>query len=316
MKRILLVCTGNTCRSPMAQAILTRLLQSSATGVEKYEILSAGLSTIDGLAATSEAVITMADEGIDLTYHKSRQLNVDLILNVDYILTMTGAQRDYLQDKFSNKVSVIQTINEFAGEGNKDIIDPLGRGLEAYQECARQFKELLPRVFNKIQDLEVLSQEKHKLVIGGDHAGLELKKILIKALEADNYEIIDCGTFSTESVDYPDFAEKVAALVLKHKIKGIIICGTGIGISIAANKIPGIRAALCYNLETARLAREHNDANIIALGARMLDTQLAIDIVRTFLVTQFAAGRHQRRVDKIIQMEKKRLEGDIPGGLY
>ena len=117
-------------------------------------------------------------------------------------------------------------------------------------------------------------------------------------------------------MDYPDFAEKVAAVVLKQKITGIIICGTGIGISIAANKIPGIRAALCYNLETARLAREHNDANIIALGARMLDTQLAIDVVKTFLVTEFAAGRHRRRVEKIIQMEKNCLEGAKPGGLY
>lgn len=316
MKRILLVCTGNTCRSPMAQAILTRLLQSSVTGVEEYEILSAGLSTMDGLSASPEAVTTMADAGIDLTYHKSRQLDADLILNADYIFTMTGAQRDYLRDKFSDKAPVIHTINEFTGEDDKDITDPLGKGLEAYQECATQLKDILPRVINKLQDPAKAGQEKHKLVIGGDHAGLELKKILIEALEAEDYEILDCGTFSTESVDYPDFAEKVAAVVLQQKIMGIIICGTGIGISMAANKIPGIRAALCYNLETARLAREHNDANIIALGARMLDTQLAIDIVKTFLVTEFAAGRHQRRVDKIMQMEKKRLEGDTTGGLY
>lgn len=303
MKRMLLVCTGNTCRSPMAQAILTKLLQSSETGEEKYEILSAGLNTIAGLSASPEAVKTMAAEGIDLTYHKSCQLDANLIHNADYILTMTGAQRDYLQDKFSDKAPVIYTLYEFVGE-DKDIIDPLGRGLDAYQECAAQFKELLPQVFNKLQNIQKPVQNKTKLVIGGDHAGLELKSTLIKVLEAENYEIIDCGTFSAESVDYPDIAEKVATVVLKHKIMGIIICGTGIGISIAANKIPGIRAALCYNLETARLAREHNDANIVALGARMLDTRLAIDIVKVFLTTGFVAGRHQSRVEKIAQMEK------------
>ncbi|HHV16934.1 MAG TPA: ribose 5-phosphate isomerase B [Gelria sp.] len=303
MKRMLLVCTGNTCRSPMAQAILTKLLQSSETGEEKYEILSAGLNTIAGLSASPEAVKTMAAEGIDLTYHKSCQLDANLIHNADYILTMTGAQRDYLQDKFSDKAPVIYTLYEFVGE-DKDIIDPLGRGLDAYQECAAQFKELLPQVFNKLQNIQKPVQNKTKLVIGGDHAGLELKSTLIKVLEAENYEIIDCGTFSAESVDYPDIAEKVATAVLKHKIMGIIICGTGIGISIAANKIPGIRAALCYNLETARLAREHNDANIVALGARMLDTRLAIDIVKVFLTTGFVAGRHQSRVEKIAQMEK------------
>lgn len=303
MKRMLLVCTGNTCRSPMAQAILTKLLQSSKTGAEEYEILSAGLSTIAGLSASPEAVKTMAAEGIDLTYHKSCQLDANLIHNADYILTMTGAQRDYLQDKFSDKAPVIYTLYEFVGE-DKDIIDPLGRGLDAYQECAAQFKELLPQVLNKLQNVQKPVQNKTKLAIGGDHAGLELKSTLIKVLEAKNYEIVDCGTFSAESVDYPDIAEKVATVVLKHKIMGIIICGTGIGISIAANKIPGIRAALCYNLETARLAREHNDANIVALGARMLDTQLAIDIVKVFLTTGFAAGRHQSRVEKIAQMEK------------
>jgi RpiB/LacA/LacB family sugar-phosphate isomerase len=303
VKRMLLVCTGNTCRSPMAQAILTKLLQSSETGEEKYEILSAGLNTIAGLSASPEAVKTMAAEGIDLTYHKSCQLDANLIHNADYILTMTGAQRDYLQDKFSDKAPVIYTLYEFVGE-DKDIIDPLGRGLDAYQECAAQFKELLPQVFNKLQNIQKPVQNKTKLVIGGDHAGLELKSTLIKVLEAENYEIIDCGTFSAESVDYPDIAEKVATAVLKHKIMGIIICGTGIGISIAANKIPGIRAALCYNLETARLAREHNDANIVALGARMLDTRLAIDIVKVFLTTGFVAGRHQSRVEKIAQMEK------------
>lgn len=146
-----------------------------------------------------------------------------------------------------------------------------------------------------------------KVVIGCDHAGFELKRTIINNLAEDGYDVIDCGTYSSDSVDYPDIAEKVAAEVLTHRIPGIIICGTGIGISIAANKMHGIRAALCENIYTARLAREHNDANVVALGARVVGAGLAVEIVKTFLSTDFQAGRHLRRVDKITGLEKKYL---------
>lgn len=143
-----------------------------------------------------------------------------------------------------------------------------------------------------------------KLAIGCDHAGFDLKQHIIDYLQAQGHEVTDCGTFSRESVDYPDIAEQVAAEVLQKFIPGIIICGTGIGISIAANKISGIRAALCDNPYTARLAREHNDANILALGARVIGPGLAVALVETFLNTPFQAGRHQQRVEKINQIEK------------
>jgi RpiB/LacA/LacB family sugar-phosphate isomerase len=307
VKRIVFICTGNTCRSPMAHAIFTRLLDSSGIETGEYEILSAGLSTIKGLPASPEAVETMAGTGIDLSLHQSRQVDDNLILTADYVLTMTTIQRDYLQDKYPDKISSIYTIAEFAGESNIDIVDPFNQGLEAYHTCARQLEQLLSRVADKLLGVgNIGTEEKAKVIaIGSDHAGFELKSKIIKVLQSDQYKILDCGTFSSQSVDYPDIAEEVAKTVLEHRIKGIIICGTGIGISIAANKIPGIRAALCYNRESASLARKHNNANIVAVGARMLEQQLVVDIIKTFLTTEFEAGRHQRRVEKISALEKK-----------
>ncbi|HZJ84798.1 MAG TPA: ribose 5-phosphate isomerase B [Syntrophomonadaceae bacterium] len=148
-----------------------------------------------------------------------------------------------------------------------------------------------------------------KIAIGSDHAGVALKEEIIAMLTEAGYEIVNCGTNSLESVDYPDIAEKVAHEVLSQKILGIIICGTGIGISIAANKIIGIRAALCQNIFTARLAREHNDANILAIGARVTGPGLALEIVNTFLKTDFAAGRHHKRVEKIKGIESNQGRG-------
>lgn len=147
-----------------------------------------------------------------------------------------------------------------------------------------------------------------KVAIGNDHAGVVLKEEIVSFLKNEGYEVINCGTDTFESVDYPDIAEKVAREVLDKKIPGILICGTGIGISIAANKIPGIRAALCNDLFTARMTRKHNDANILALGARVIGPGLALEIVREFLNTDFEGGRHKGRVEKITLIEKKYRE--------
>ncbi|MCX5779684.1 MAG: ribose 5-phosphate isomerase B [Firmicutes bacterium] len=147
-----------------------------------------------------------------------------------------------------------------------------------------------------------------EIAVGSDHAGVLLKKQLVALLYTQGYKVVDCGTENEEPVDYPDVAEKVALEVLARKIPGILVCGTGIGVSIAANKIPGIRAALCHDLFTAQLARQHNDANIVAIGARITGPGLAEAIVKTFLQTSFLAGRHQGRVEKIMALENKYRE--------
>ena len=146
-----------------------------------------------------------------------------------------------------------------------------------------------------------------KISIASDHAGFELKEKIKKYLLELGHEYEDFGTNSNESVDYPDFALKVAGSVAKKECdRGILICGSGIGMSMAANKVHGIRAALCCNVEMARLSREHNDANVLTMGARMIDENTAKDIVRVWLTTEFAGGRHSRRVKKMRDIEEKR----------
>lgn len=145
-----------------------------------------------------------------------------------------------------------------------------------------------------------------KIAIGSDHGGLALKEAIVSFLQGRNIEVVDFGTNSDSSVDYPDFAEKVARPVAAGEVdRGIVICGTGIGISIAANKIPGIRAALVTDLFMARMAREHNDANVLALGGRILSPAQGCELVAAWLDATFEGGRHQGRLDKIAALEKK-----------
>lgn len=142
--------------------------------------------------------------------------------------------------------------------------------------------------------------EKRTIVIGSDHAAIEMKNFLIEALKTDGYFIKDMGTDSTEAVDYPDIAHPLAQLISEKSAElGILICGTGIGMSIAANQHEWVRAAVCRNKETAGLAREHNDANIICLPGRFIDEDLAHEMVIIFLSSKFEWGRHATRVDKI-----------------
>ena len=144
-----------------------------------------------------------------------------------------------------------------------------------------------------------------KIAIASDHGGYELKEELKKHLEERKIAYRDYGTDSTASVDYPDYAEKAAEGVLSGECTfGIVICGTGIGISIAANKIPGIRCAHCHDGYSAKMARAHNDANMLAFGARVIGTEMAKMIARIWLETPFEGGRHQRRVDMLSALER------------
>ena len=143
--------------------------------------------------------------------------------------------------------------------------------------------------------------------LGADHAGFPLKEDLKAWLITRGYDVVDLGTQSADAVDYPDYAAAVGSAVTAGKADcGVLVCGTGIGMAIAANKLPGIRAAACSDAYTARMSREHNDANILALGARITGRDAAIEILETWLAATFAGGRHARRVDKIVALDRGR----------
>jgi ribose 5-phosphate isomerase B len=160
--------------------------------------------------------------------------------------------------------------------------------------------------FATIQMQAVLLKENSMIAVGSDHGGVELKDHLIAVLRAKGIAVADCGTRGTESVDYPDFGRAVSLQVSHGEAeRGLLVCTSGIGMSIIANKFPRVRAALVHDLDGARSSREHNDANILVLGGAKLDKNLARQILETWLETPFAAGRHQRRLDKISAVERE-----------
>ena len=158
-----------------------------------------------------------------------------------------------------------------------------------------------------VASFEPLVMSEQTIAIASDHAGYELKSRLVAELAGQGFDVIDLGTDNEDSVDYPDFANTLASAILSGRApRGILVCGSGIGVSIAANRHRGIRAAPCFSEEAARLSRQHNDANVLALGARLIDEDTARRCVRAFLETDFEGGRHARRVDKLDGLDRGR----------
>ena len=143
-----------------------------------------------------------------------------------------------------------------------------------------------------------------KIVVGSDHAAYELKEAIKEKLTKEGHEVIDVGCDSTESVDYPKYGHAVGRAVASGEAeRGIAVCGSGIGISIACNKVPGIRAALCTSVEMAEMCRRHNNANVVCMGARMISQELAFDIIDTWMTTDFEGGKHLRRINEIEDLD-------------
>ncbi len=307
MKTILFVCTGNICRSPMAEGLLRHMTRDRGG----YEALSAGVGAMEGQPPSAHAVQAMAELGIDISQQRSRQLSADLVDRADYIFGMTQGHVDtvmLLYPRAAEKTFLLREFDDTLDNFEKDIPDPIGEGLEAYRECRDKIEQGIVAILRHLEQTGAPAEpsqprpaETWVLALGADHAGYELKEALKQHLLKRGLQCEDLGTHSTESTDYPDYAQAVAGRVARGEADfGVLICSTGIGMSIAANKVPGVRAALVFNEEGAELCRSHNDANVLALGARFTPPELACRLVDKFLSVSFeAGGRHERRVRKL-----------------
>jgi RpiB/LacA/LacB family sugar-phosphate isomerase len=304
MKTVLFVCTGNVCRSPMAEGIFRQTIQ----GREHYRVLSAGLGAMEGQPPSAYAIQAVKELGIDISNQRSRMLAPELVQMADYIFGMTHSHVDtvmLLYPQAAEKTFLLREFDETLDTFEKDISDPIGGSYEVYLNCRDQIEQGIVSLLRFIEqsggDAGAMAGGRiASVALGADHAGYELKEFLKRFLEQRGVSVADFGTNSGEATDYPDFAQAVGQSVAQRKTHlGILVCTTGLGMSIAANKVPGIRAALVADERTAAFARQHNNANVLCLAAKTTPAEQAQRIVEVFLSATYEGGRHERRINKL-----------------
>jgi RpiB/LacA/LacB family sugar-phosphate isomerase len=279
-------------------------------GRNDYRVLSAGVGAVDGQPASEHAIQALRQIGIDISRHRSRHLTGELVSEADYIFGMTHSHVDaimLLYPQAAEKTFLLREFDETLDAYENDISDPIGGSYDVYCNCRDQIEQGIAAMLKFIEQTSVASgtgnperPTKNSIAIGADHGGFGVKEALKQHLQAKGWNVTDYGTNSLESTDYPDFAHSVGHAVADNKNEfGILVCTSGVGMSITANKVAGVRAALAFDPEMAGLARQHNDANVLCIGARRTDAETAKKMVDSFLAAKFEGGRHERRVHKI-----------------
>ncbi|HNQ74062.1 MAG TPA: serine hydroxymethyltransferase [Verrucomicrobiota bacterium] len=307
MKTFLFICTGNICRSPMAEG----LFRHATHGRSDYRAVSAGLGAVNGQPPSAYSVQAMREIGVDISRQRSQMLTAEMVRQADYILGMTHSHVDsvlLMYPQAAEKTFLLREFDDTLDAFEKDIADPIGGSYDVYVHCRDQIEQGLASLLRFVEQGE--TQQVIKAVLGGKHArialgadqeGYELKEALKAHLQEAGISFHDFGTHQGgKAVDYPDYALPVAHSVSGRNVEfGVLVGASSIGLSIAANKVAGVRAAVVRDPETAAATREQDDANVLCLSGRMTTIEQARRIFDRFLNTEFNRQRHERCVSKL-----------------
>ena len=295
------------------------LFRHAVKGQKGIEVSSAGVGTIHGQPPSQHSVEVLRPWGIDISKIRSQPLSDELVEKATHIFAMTRGHLETIQMLYPEAAdkAFLLCEHEPTLQRTPEVPDPIGLGIDAYFQCRDTIKKALPSVVQFVdQSAPMTSPEPTaipaststsgnsprplRIALGADHGGVELKQAVHEHLSKKGYIVSDFGTYSSESVDYPDFAEAVTRQVTSGDADfGILACRSGVGMSIAANRHPQIRASLVDNAEDARVTRLHNDANVLCLASNHIETANVARVVDAFLSTKFEGGRHERRVEKL-----------------
>jgi len=280
------------------------LARKALDGQSDWQVASAGIGAVNGQPPSPHAVTALQPLGIDISGHRSRMLTAKAVREADYIFALTRSHAEgilYFHPEAAEKVFLLREFDETADPMDRDVADPIGASLEAYLECRDQIRRGVVSALESLLDHARNTPELVDVAVGiRSCSGLTLKETLKPVLDSMGLTYTDLGTHSSDSTDYPDYAHAVAGQVVGGQARfGLLVCATGVGISIAANKVPGIRAALVTDPLVGALCRQHNDANVLCLGGRITPPDEAAQILRAFFQADFEGGRHLRRVQKI-----------------
>ena len=283
----------------MAEGLCREL--SSRLG-DKYRAISAGVGAINGMPPTGHSARAMKEIGIDITHQRSQMLTAELVREADLILGMTESHLEAIQMLYpeaEEKTFLLGDFEDGLRDHEREVLDPIGSSYFVYVQCRDRIKRGITTLLSYLES-QSQPNPTTMIAVASDHAGFELKNQLVAHLRARGLEVQDHGVSANTPADYPDLAQAAAREVSKGAAAfGLLVCGSGVGMSIAANKLPGVRAALADSVEIAQLSREHNHANVLCLGARFTSTDLAKRIVDAFLDAKPSGDRHERRVSKI-----------------
>jgi RpiB/LacA/LacB family sugar-phosphate isomerase len=287
------------------------LFRHAVKGRGDFRVLSAGLGATDGQPPTRYSVLAMQEIGLDISAQRSRALTAEMVASADFIFGMTHSHVDtvaLLYPQHAEKTFLLREFDDTLEAYEKDISDPIGSPYDVYVECRNQIELGVASLLKFMEQHNLLSKPQDSAIagtvnfaLGADHGGLELKETLKAWLGERGLTVHDFGAVTKDPADdYPDFARPVAEAVASGRAEaGLVVCTSGVGVTITANKVAGVRAALVADPETAAMSRRHNDVNVLCLSGQKTPAETAKKILEAFLNARFEGGRHERRVLKM-----------------